>query len=148
MNKMISGNVNNNKIINFNFEKEELTAKTITNLQKPYKKKSNIILPKTIPNPKLLLSKSFICYIIISNILVPGTGTIAACRKIKEDNLRTGFYTLGILSLLTAIFVIGYILSIITSIFFYKCYINSLSIEEIVSIIQGKDNNHKSSNDK
>lgn len=147
MNKMISRNGNNNKIINFNLDKEELTAKTVTKLQKPNKKKSSILPPKTKQDPKLLLSKSFIFYIIISNILVPGTGTIAACRKIKEENLRKGFFTLGILSLLTAIFVIGYILSIITSIFFYKCYINSLSIEESVSIIQGKENNHQKSND-
>ena len=60
---------------------------------------------------------------------------------VKKEKIKKAFSALGIVSLLTAPLIIGYLLSISSSIFFYKCYIKELTIDEYVTLIQNEYKN-------
>ena len=124
-----------------NPEKEELTQKTITHFQKTEERHPVLITPKISIGKKRLLTKWFIFCIILTNVVLPGVGTVSACRRIKKEKIKKAFSALGILSLLTAPLIIGYLLSISSSIFFYKCYIKELTIDEYVTLIQNEYKN-------
>lgn len=129
-------NVNDN-----NPEKEELTQKTSTQLQKSQGRHPILITPKISIGKKKLLTKWFLFCILLTNILLPGVGTVSACRRIKEEKLKKAFSALGVVSLITAPIILGYLLSISSSIFFYKCYIKELTIDEYVTLIQNEYKN-------
>ena len=75
------------------------------------------------------LSKKFTIFIIIINFILPGIGTLISCLKIDDRKIRRTFFTLGFCSFITSPLIIGYLLSLISSYFFYKCYSSHLSIE-------------------
>ncbi len=75
------------------------------------------------------LSKQFTILIILINFILPGIGTLISCLKIDDKKIRRTFYTLGFCSFITSPLIIGYLLSLISSYFFYKCYSSRLSIE-------------------
>ena len=75
------------------------------------------------------LSKKFTILIIIINFILPGIGTLISCLKIDDRKIRRTFFTLGFCSFITSPLIIGYLLSLISSYFFYKCYSSHLSIE-------------------
>ena len=77
--------------------------------------------------------------------MLPGVGTVSACRRIKNEQLKKAFSALGVVSLITAPIIVGYLLSISSCIFFYKCYIKEISIDEFVTLIQ---NAYKNKNKK
>ena len=131
-------NVNEN-----NPEKEELTQKTCTQLQKNQQRHTILVTPKTKIEKKRLLTKGFLFGMLLSNILLPGVGTVSACRRIKKEQLKKAFSALGVVSLITAPIIVGYLLSISSSIFFYKCYIKEISIDEYVTLIQNSYKNKK-----
>ena len=78
------------------------------------------------------LSKRFVISIIILNFILPGVGTMISCLKIEDIQLKKSFYALGFCSLITSPLIIGYILSLISSYFFYKCYLSNSSIERFL----------------
>ena len=75
------------------------------------------------------LTKKFTIFIIIINFILPGIGTLISCLKIDDRKIRRTFFTLGFCSFITSPLIIGYLLSLISSYFFYKCYSSHLSIE-------------------
>ena len=89
------------------------------------------------------LSKKFTILIIIINFILPGIGTLISCLKIDDKKIRRTFYTLGFCSFITSPLIIGYLLSLISSYFFYKCYSSHLSIERYLYNIN-KFNNYYS----
>ena len=126
-------------------EKEELTQKTNTQFQKNKQRHTVLITPKKRTEKKRLITKWFLFCILLTNILLPGVGTVTACRRIKNEQLKKAFSALGVVSLITAPIIVGYLLSISSCIFFYKCYIKEISIDEFVTLIQ---NAYKNKNKK
>lgn len=126
---------------NENNEREELTQKTSAHFQKTEEHHPVLITPKISIGKKRLLTKWFLFCIILTNVLLPGVGTVSACRRIKKEKLKKSFSALGIVSLITAPLIIGYLLSISSSIFFYKCYIKELTIDEYVNLIHNEYKN-------
>jgi hypothetical protein len=108
-------------IKNINNKDEEL----ITNIPK-LKKTTEM---KSTMKSVFPLSKQFTILIIIINFILPGIGTLISCLKIDDKKIRRTFYTLGLCSFITSPLIIGYLLSLISSYFFYKCYSSRLSIE-------------------
>ena len=78
------------------------------------------------------LSKRFVISIIILNFILPGVGTMISCIKIDDIKVRRGFYALGFCSFITSPILIGYFLSLLSSFFFYKCYLSHESIERFL----------------
>ena len=126
-------------------EKEELTQKTNTQFQKNKQRHTVLITPKKRTEKKRLITKWFLFCILLTNILLPGVGTVSACRRIKNEQLKKALSALGVVSLITAPIIVGYLLSISSCIFFYKCYIKEISIDEFVTLIQ---NAYKNKNKK
>ena len=108
-------------IKNINNKDEEL----ITNIPK-LKKTTEM---KSTMKSVFPLSKQFTILIIIINFILPGIGTLISCLKIDDKKIRRTFYILGFCSFITSPLIIGYLLSLISSYFFYKCYSSRLSIE-------------------
>jgi len=75
------------------------------------------------------LTKKFTIFIIIINFILPGIGTLISCLKIDDRKIRRTFFALGFCSFIISPLIIGYLLSLISSYFFYKCYSYHLSIE-------------------
>ena len=109
----------NNKI----YQDESITK--IPALQKVPQIKSNM-------KSKNILTKKLTIIIIITNFILPGIGTMLSCLFIDDEKIRRGFYALGFCSLITSPLIIGYLLSLLSSYFFYKCYLSNLSIERFL----------------
>ena len=91
-----------------------------------------IPLLKSNMKSKNILTKKFTIFIIIINFILPGIGTMFSCLLIDDEKIRRGFYALGFCSLITSPLIIGYLLSLLSSYFFYKCYLSNLSIERFL----------------
>ena len=114
------------KRLSFNhkiYQDESITK--IPALQKVSQLKSNI-------KSKNLLSKKLTIFIIVINFILPGVGTMISCLQIDDEKIRRGFYALGFCSLITSPLIIGYFLSLLSSYFFYKCYLSNSSIERFL----------------
>ena len=91
-----------------------------------------IPLLKSNMKSKNILTKKFTIFIIIINFILPGIGTMFSCLLIDDEKIRRGFYALGFCSLITSPLIIGYLLSLLSSYFFYKCYLSNKSIERFL----------------
>ena len=105
------------------YQDESITK--IPALQKVPQIKSNM-------KSKNILTKKLTIIIIITNFILPGIGTMFSCLLIDDEKIRRGFYALGFCSLITSPLIIGYLLSLLSSYFFYKCYLSNSSIERFL----------------